>query len=76
MIRPVGMDYSPSRYKRRQEFLRRQEERWRKSNGPVVVRFVDPADVRRGRPLPPLETPAAPVTRLKPSTERARLRKG
>jgi hypothetical protein len=61
---------------RRRELEARQAHRWAMSSGPVVVRFVDPEEVRPGRPLPPLETKPSPVRALRPKTAVARLRSG
>jgi len=50
----MGIDYSPAAIKRQREFLERQNRRWRKAAGPVVVRRLDPAELADGQPLPAL----------------------
>jgi hypothetical protein len=42
----MGLEHTPKSRKRRQEFEQRQAKRWAKKNGPVTVRFVDPATLR------------------------------
>jgi hypothetical protein len=42
----MGVENSPQRAKRKREFEQRQQKRWAKRNGPVTVRFVDPATLR------------------------------
>lgn len=36
-----GMEYSPSRRRRRQKQLRAEENRWAAKAGPVTVRYLD-----------------------------------
>jgi hypothetical protein len=45
----VATEWSPQAKKRQAQYLKRQERRWTKRNGPVEVR-VDPSIVRPQKP--------------------------
>src|SRR4051794_25215453 len=48
-----GTEQSPERRRRAAAKRKREEKRWAKKSGPVTTRFVDPATLERGKPLPP-----------------------
>jgi hypothetical protein len=56
---PLGgrPEESPERRRRRAAARKREEKRWARKSGPVTVRYVDPATLRRGEPIPPAEPP-------------------
>jgi hypothetical protein len=47
------IEQSPERARRQAAKRQREEKRWAKRSGPVTVRFVDPAELRRGQGPPP-----------------------